>query len=36
LWLATRADAARSPAVGAVANFLVELFDRERALFLGR
>jgi DNA-binding transcriptional LysR family regulator len=33
LWLATRADAARSPAVVAVADFLVALFDRERALF---
>ena len=36
LWLATRADAARSPAVVAVADFLVALFDRERALFSGR
>lgn len=36
LWLATRADAARSPAVAAVADFLVALFDRERALFSGR
>ena len=36
LWLATRADAARSPAVVAVADFVVAIFDRDRARFSGR